>query len=258
METMEFDLIVGVHSIAAALKNPKRNIYRLILTDEGEADLIQRGNVSKIELSNFPVERVSGHKVQELAKSYYRQKNLEYQRVPSQMFLIASEVEILGPAELYAIADNGPFRILCLDQITDVHNAGAIIRTAAFYGIDAVVFPGKKSFGFTPSFFRIASGAAEHVQLIAANNLSRVIKKLNELNVTTIGLSEHAKRPFERKSTNSSSAERVCLVLGKEDTGISNAVLRQVQYDLSLKAKGEILSLNVASAAAISMEKCFG
>ena len=255
MESMEFDLIVGVHSIAAALKNSQRNIYKLILSDEGEAELIQRGKISKLELSKFPIERVSGHKVQELAKTYYRKKKLEYQRVPSQLFLVTSEIEILGPSDLYTMAENGPFKVLCLDQITDVHNAGAIIRTAAFYGVDAVVFPGKRSFGFTPSFFRIASGATEHVRLVSANNLSRVISKLNELNINTIGLSEHAEKPFNKESTNT---ERLCLVLGKEDTGISNAVMRQVEFQLSLQAKGEIFSLNVASAAAISMEKCFG
>ena len=255
MENTEFDLIVGVHSIVAALKNSQRNIYKIVLSDEGEEELIQRGNISKQELSQFPIEKVSGHKVQELAKNYYKEKKLEYQRVPSQAFLVASEIAVLGPAELYSLTEIGPIKILCLDQITDVHNAAAIIRTASFYGVSAVVFPGKKSFGFTPSFFRIASGAAESVKLVSANNLSRVVSKLNELNVVTVGLSEHAANPFNKELVNT---EKLCLVLGKEDTGISNAVMRQVQFQLCLESQGDIKSLNVASAAAISMEKCFG
>lgn len=255
MENTEFDLVIGVHSIVHALKNSRRNIYELILSDEGESELIKRGGISKVELSKLPVKRVSGHKVQELAKKYFRMKNLDYQRVPSQVFLIASELEVQGPVDLYKLAETTSVKILCLDQITDVHNAGAIIRTASFYGIDAVVFPGKGSFGMTPSFFRISSGAAEYVKLFTVNNLSRVISKLNDLNVATIGLSERAERPFEKSSSNT---EKICLVLGKEDTGISNAVMRQVTYQLKLSPVGDILSLNVASAAAISMEKCFG
>lgn len=251
----EFDLIVGIHSIAAAIQNSEREIIKLVLSDEGEEELLKRSNLNKAALSKINVERVSGHKLQELAKEYYKQLELEYHRVPSQVFLIASKLKILETTELYSLAKKESIKLLCLDQISDVNNAAAIIRTAAFYAVDAVILPGKKSFGLTPSFFRIASGATEYIKLINASNLTKVISKLNELGVITIGLSEHANKSLSNEVLDNS--KKVCLVLGKEDTGISNAVMRQVTYELSLTPKGEIKSLNVSAAAAISMEKCF-
>jgi 23S rRNA (guanosine2251-2'-O)-methyltransferase len=256
MEAADFDLIIGIHSISAAIKNPSRNIKELVLTDEGEQELLKRGSLSRSELSNLPVQKVANHKLQELSKKYYKQLNLDYQRVPSQVFLVADSMQMEDPGWLYRFLENKTdAKVLCLDQITDVHNAAAIMRTASFYGIDAVVVPNKKSFGLTPSFFRIASGASEYVNLVWASNLSKVVSKLNDLGVMTVGLSEHSENPFSKKLVAQNNG--LCLVLGKEDTGISNAVMRQVKYQLSLESLGEIKSLNVAAAAAISMEKCF-
>lgn len=251
----EFDLIIGIHSIAAAILNNKRQVIKLVLSDEGEQELLKRSSLSRSNLASINIERVSGHKVQELAKQYFKEKNLEYTRVPSQIFLIATPLEVYGMNELNNFQKDENIRLLCLDQISDVHNAGAIIRTAAFYGVNAVILPGKKSFGATPSFFRIASGATEHIKLISVSNLGKAIKKLNELGFVTVGLSEHATNPLKEDIIQQTS--KLCLVLGKEDTGVSHAVMRQVSYELALSPRGEIKSLNVAAAAAISMEKCF-
>lgn len=251
----EFDLIIGIHSIAAAILNPNRMVIKIVLSDDGEAELLKRSSVTKKTLRELNVHKVSGHKVQELAKDYFKELKLEYTRVPSQVFAIVSPLETLGVNELYSLAGKESLRLICLDQISDVHNAGAIIRTASFYGVDAVILPGKKSFGLTPSFFRIASGATEFIKMISVSNLGKVIKKLGELGVVTVGLSEHATNPLQENDIQ--SLKKVCLILGKEDTGISNAVMRQVEYQLSLAPKGETKSLNVSAAAAISMEKCF-
>ncbi|MBD66806.1 MAG: hypothetical protein CME62_16505 [Halobacteriovoraceae bacterium] len=249
----DFNLIVGIHSIICALKNPKRNIYHLYATEDALEEIKK-----DVQLSSDKIKLCSSHKIQEEAKSYFKKLKLEYQRVPSGAFLVCSELELYSVNQLYdAVAEKDSLKILCLDQISDVHNAGAILRTANFYGVDFVVVPDKKSFGLTPSFFRIASGAAEYVPLVSSSKLTKVIAKLKSLNVFCVALSEHANSDFQQL-IEATGPSKVCLVLGKEDTGISNAVLRLIDHHVSLESKGETQSLNVSAAAAISMEKCFG
>ena len=247
-----FDLVVGIHSIICALKNKNRKCYKLVGTEDA-IDEIKKS----IKFENLNVEMYASHKVQEEAKEYYRDLDLEYQRVPSGVFLLCSELEVLDVADLYkAVSENAKLKILCLDQVTDVHNAAAILRTASFYGVDYVVVPDKKSFGLTPSFFRIASGAAEYVPLVGVSKLTKTLTKLKDLGVNIIALSEHAKGDLNADNIRESESS-ICIVLGREDVGISNAVLRVIDNHISLDTMGDTQSLNVSIAAAVTMEKCF-
>lgn len=246
----DFDLIVGQHSILEALQNAKRRHYLLVGTEESLA-LIPK-NLRPAQTKTY-----SKHKVQEESKTYFKQLDLEYQRVPTNLFLVSSPLESTPLPEFYAeVESRQSLRVLALDQISDVHNAGAIVRTAVFYNVDYIIIPGRKSFGLTPSFFRIASGATEHVKLVEANKLSKTITKVKELGATAIALSEHAEGDLS--SVLSDKQKNLVLVLGKEDTGISHAVMRVCDYKLALEPQGQIKSLNVSIASAVAMEKCFG
>jgi 23S rRNA (guanosine2251-2'-O)-methyltransferase len=249
---LEKEIIVGLHSIAAALENRARSEHKITATDEG---IIEFQKKHKILLKNTTaqVDIVSGHALQERAKKIYQFMNLEFSRVPSGMFL---ETTGLPTFTLKEILDKNPSRLLLLDQITDVHNGAAILRTAAFYGVEGVIIPSEKSFGLTPSFYRISSGAAEYVPLIRVSSMSRAVHTLNENAYLTIGLSEHSAEEYS--PDNSLSENRICLVLGAEETGLSHAVMRAVQKTMALNTQGKIKSLNVSSAAAIAMEKTFG
>src|SRR5690606_2934985 len=119
-----------------------------------------------------------------------------------------------------------------LDQITDVHNGAAIMRTASFYGVTGILVPSEKSFGLTPSFYRIASGATEYLNIIRVNSLSRAVGQLNEAGFLTVGLSEHSSENLNEKDLRAES--KICLLLGAEETGLSNAVMRLVQKNLSI------------------------
>ncbi|MFP5384964.1 MAG: TrmH family RNA methyltransferase [Bacteriovoracia bacterium] len=249
---VEFDLIFGLHSIAAALQNPRRVHQKLVATDEGLVELQRKHKINPKNL-NVKIEIVSSHSLQEQAKKLCMHMDLDFTRVPSGIYLQTS------PLETYTIQDflkNPEARLLALDQITDVHNGAAILRSACFYGVHGVLVPSEKSFGLTPSFYRIASGAVEHVSLIRVNSLSRAVGQMNEAGFLTVGLSEHSTENLTQDELR--AQKKICLLLGAEETGLSNAVARLVQKNLSLPSQGEIKSLNVSSAAAIAMEKCFG
>jgi len=247
----DIDLIIGIHSIKAALANPKRHNIEIYLTEDSEKELasVIPQNVKKIIFSS--------HKIQEEAKIFFKQMDLDYQRIPGGAFLISSSLAEVDMNDFYEFVAEGNRKILCLDQISDVHNGGAILRTAAFYGVDAVILPSKKSFRYTPGYFRISSGAHEHIQLVQVQNLSKTLRKLKDLQTEIIGLSEHAQSALDVKKIKEKSSN-LALVLGKEETGISNAVMRIVDHKLSLTSQGSIKSLNVSVASAISLEKCFG
>ncbi len=249
---VDFDLVFGLHSIAAALKNPSRSHMKLVATDEGLQELQKKHRIVPKNY-NVKTDILSSHALQEQAKKLCMHMDLDFTRVPSGIYLQTSPLQTYTIQEFRTRPDA---RLLALDQITDVHNGAAILRSACFYGINGVLIPSEKSFGLTPSFYRIASGAVEYVNLIRVNSLSRAVGQLNEAGYTTVGLSEHSSENLTQAELR--AQKKICLLLGAEETGLSNAVARLVQKNMSLPSQGEIKSLNVSSAAAIAMEKCFG
>jgi 23S rRNA (guanosine2251-2'-O)-methyltransferase len=247
---LEFDIIFGLHSIAEALRNPSRVHDKLFCTDEGLNELVRKHKINPKQFE-VKIEILSSHLLQENGKKYCHQLGLEFTRVPSQIFLKTSALETHSLKEFL---QKPKLKILALDQITDVHNGAAILRTASFYGVDIVIIPGSKSFGFTPSFYRISSGAVEHLHMVRVSSLSKAVSQMKDAGINIIGLSEHAETELIKQKL----PEKMCLILGAEETGLSHAVERLVDQKMALKAIGSIKSLNVSAAAAIAMEKCFG
>jgi len=251
---MDHDMIVGIHSIAEALKNYEREIFEIVATDEGLEELKKRGGLKRDEIPMDKVRIMEGHALQEEAKMIYRDMDMEFQRVPSGVYMLVSPINIYEPTWIYTQLESRiPIRILVLDQVTDAHNGAAIMRTAAFYGVDAILISARGNFGMGPGFSRIASGATEHVKIVRCSALPKTITKIKELGAICIGLSEHATGTLG----DIDKSKPICLVLGAEDVGMSHAVSRVVETTISLKPAGKIKSLNVSVAAAIAMEKIF-
>ncbi|MDD0854843.1 RNA methyltransferase [Halobacteriovorax sp. GB3] len=246
-------IIVGIHSIAEALRNNDRIVRRLYATEEGLSELRKKGELKKEFLDRVQVKLFSPHKLQEEAKSEYKRLDFHYTRVPSGVFLLAEDLEDEDFSwVMNEMTKKENLRILCLDQVTDVHNAAAIMRTACFYGVDAIIVSTKGNFGKAPSFSRIASGALEHVKIVKCASLPKTITKLQKAGFTCVGFSEHEKNEAKELPN-----ENLCLVLGAEDVGLSNAVMRSLDKVVAFKTKGAIKSLNVSVAAAVAMEKFF-
>ncbi len=242
---MSKDLIIGFHSIFHALKNPKRKIIEVLATDKGLQEY--KKQYSPIDAN---VRKLKPHDFQTQSEKLYKEAGFKFQKITSGVLLVAESLEYKSHAWLYDhLEKNEKVTLLALDQVTDIQNAGAILRTAAFYNIDALIIGMKGSFSLTPSFFRNASGAFEHVPFIQVPSLSKTLKTLSDKNVKIIGLSEEASDgSFERSS-------KECFIMGSEDTGLSHAVERCVDYNIALKAAGEIESLNVSVATAVTLER---
>lgn len=247
-----FDLIIGIHSIGEALKNIGRTHRKIVATKESLKELEKYLKGNKL-FEKLETEIVDSHKLQELAKVKFKELNFDFQRIPSNIFLETSLTETFDPSIVYDEILKGPCRIFCLDQVTDLHNSAAIIRTAAFFGVDFLVTSQKGSFGISPKFFRIASGGVEHVKMVRCASLPKFLKKLTDAGVPVIGFSEHANSEF---STLQKEGPR-CLVMGAEDVGLSNAVSRCTTHIMAFKSQGAIKSLNVSVASALAMQSGF-
>lgn len=255
MNQTDHDMIIGIHSIAEAIRNPQRQIFEIVATDEGYQEFKKRSGLRENEIPLTKVRWLESHALQEEAKRIYQDMELEFQRVPSGIFMLVSPIEIFEPTWIYEQLESRiPIKILALDQVTDAHNGAAIMRTAAFYGVDCILLSARGNFGTGPGFSRIASGATEYVKIVKCSGLPKALTKLKDLGATVIGLSEHATGDLGEID----NKKPICLVLGAEDVGMSHAVGRVVETTISFKPQGKIKSLNVSVAAAIAMEKIFG
>jgi len=243
------DIITGIHSITEALKNEKRKNRVLFCTKDALTKL--KPKVGRTE-DYAKIEILNTGELQTRAQQIFKEHQFHYSRISSGMFLVTDPLMYKSSAFLYDLIEQGAKKFLVLDQVTDAHNAGAIFRTAAFYGVDAIIHSVKGSFGRSPGFFKIASGAAEHVHSVSVPKLGQCILKLVEKNVFCVGITE------DGKSEVSFPDGPICLIMGAEETGISFNVKRILDSKMRLDAIGEIETLNVSIASAIAMEKLMG
>ncbi|PIP92712.1 MAG: hypothetical protein COW00_05260 [Bdellovibrio sp. CG12_big_fil_rev_8_21_14_0_65_39_13] len=248
---MNVDLIVGVHSIAWALK----------MRNHQGAELVICRDVLDSQLAEFKkspellITIVSPENFQAEAQKLFSYLGFEYQRVPGNAVLKINSLEIYELDWLYKeLERKDNFKMLILDSVTDVHNRAAIMRTAAFYKIDAMLFSQKNFDGFPPSFYRIASGGTELVSVVNCSSLPRAIEQLKERGLAVIGFDERG----ETLNRESCSDKKLALVLGAEDTGLSNAVQRTLTKVVALDGPGELKTLNVSVSAAVAMQKIWG
>jgi len=242
---MSFDLIVGYHSIHHALENTDRANKEIFATKEG-----LKKYKSKYQINESNVQFLDQREIRSVYTKHCVEKGFNSTKLHGDIFLISDELPELGNAFLYSLIEKKEsLRLLALDRVTDIHNAAAILRTAAFYNLDGLILSQKSTLSYTPGFFRIASGGFEHVPVMRTPNLSKTLKTLSSKQVTTIGLSEEVENSsLEQKSS-------WCLVLGSEEMGLSHAVERSVDEHICLKSHGKIDSLNVSIAASIALEK---
>lgn len=248
------DIIFGVHAIIEAINNPLRTGKKLYSTPETLAKWQREGLLKQDLSTQWEIVEKTPHSLQEEAKKLCLEQNFQFKRVPSHAFLTAHPLPERDLRDLYQRIKNPPCRLILLDQVTDVHNLAAILRTAAFYNVSAVVVSRKGGINLSPGFFRVSSGAVEHVPLINVTNLSRTVKQLREKGVTLLGLSQDA----SKSSPENFSPETLGLVLGAEENGLSHAVQRALDCCYALKNDGPLKGLNVSVAAAVAMEKFFG
>jgi 23S rRNA (guanosine2251-2'-O)-methyltransferase len=154
----------------------------------------------------------------------------------------------LEPLDLSDIVSRSGI-VLVLDQITDPHNAGAILRTAAAFGVDAVVVTHRHAPEMAGVVAKAASGGLEHVAIVGVVNLARALERLGDSGYLRLGLDSEA----ELSLAQTPLRRPIALVLGGEGKGLRRLSRENCDHLVRLDMPGAIKSLNVSNACAVAL-----
>jgi 23S rRNA (guanosine2251-2'-O)-methyltransferase len=146
-------------------------------------------------------------------------------------------------------ASGRPLLLLVLDGIQDPHNLGACLRTADAAGVDAVVVPRHGAASLGPTVSKVAAGAAETLPFAQVMNIGKTLAWLGEYGVMRIGTSDRGSESLY----DTDATGPVALVMGREEKGLSRAVLERCDHVASLPMSGQVSSLNVSVAAGVCL-----
>jgi len=136
-----------------------------------------------------------------------------------------------------------------LDQVTDPHNIGAIMRSASAFGAHGIIMQNRHAPEITGTLAKTACGAVDHIPVAYETNLGRAVTYLQEHGYQTIGLDERAEKTLSEITL----PAKAVLILGAEGKGMRPHLREQCDYLVRLPTQGAILSLNVSNAAAVAL-----
>ena len=224
------DLIYGVHPVAEALKNPQRKIFSL--------------KASKNAADRLAEEIAARGITPEIVHPRELDKRLGADAVHQGLLL---EAKPLAQPRLDEIAKSGI--VVLLDQVTDPHNVGAILRTCAAFNVTALVATARHSPEASAVLFKSASGAYEHVPFVKVTNLSRAMAELKDYGFRIAGLDSEAAETISEIDR----APPIALVLGAEGKGLRLLTRNSCDHLVRLEMDGPIKSLNVSNACAVAL-----
>ncbi|HWJ74212.1 MAG TPA: 23S rRNA (guanosine(2251)-2'-O)-methyltransferase RlmB [Kaistia sp.] len=222
--------IYGIHAVAAALGNPNRVVLRLLATPNAAARLREEGATLPEAIEEADAKALD----RLLGESAVHQG-------------VAVLVEPLDPLPLSLLGDAR--LVVVLDQVTDPHNVGAILRSAVAFGADALLTTGRHAPAETGVLAKAASGALEWIKVVEVPNLARALDELGELGFHRVGLDSEGTATLE----GAMSGERIALVLGAEGKGLRRLSREKCDTVARLDMPGVIKSLNVSNAAALAL-----
>ena len=236
----------GVHSVESLLELEPERVLTLF-TLKGRDDQRLKNVLALADPFGISVQQASREKLEKLAGQPFHQGVVA--AVRPHPTLNEQDLDEL-------LKQNPQALLLALDQVTDPHNLGACIRTAAAMGVEAVIVARDRSASLTPTARKIAAGGAEKVKFIQVTNLARTLGNIKEeFNVRVVGtmLDEKALPVNEFDFTGTG----VCVVMGAEDTGLRPITQSQCDQTVYIPMAGNLQSLNVSVATGMALyEAC--
>lgn len=232
--------LYGKHAVLAALENPMRKIKRLMVTKRSH-DQYQDA-LTKIHLNHRALNP-------EIAAIEVFEKNLPNDSVHQGIALLTAALPDPHMDECCTIIPDQKNLVLVLDHVTDPHNVGAIIRSAAAFGAKAIITTDRHAPEESGVLAKSASGALENLPWVRVTNLSRALDQLAEMGYWRIGLDGHADQDIR----DADFGDNIALVLGAEGKGIRKGTADHCDGLVKLPISRTVESLNVSNAAAVAL-----
>lgn len=236
-------LICGKHPAFSALERRRRKIYNIFITQNLEKELIEFLQKNSLqELKNL-IKIVEKDFIENLAKGSLSQ-NIA---LISSKLKTKQQFDLLE--ELYNLEDkNNLPPLILLDEISDPHNVGAIIRSSIAFGVNKIIFCKHNAPSENSTIIKCAAGAIERAELIEATNFNNLMEKLKKIGYWCIGLAGEAKSDINAIR----NYKNIALIIGSEGNGIKNLIKKNC--DLLVKIPiNNVESLNASVAAALAL-----
>ena len=228
--------IIGQHAVIEALRNPKRKVLRIFLTEESKKN-IHKKSPNKNLLNDVKVY----FKTKKELDKYSTRENLQHQGY-------VAEIEHLQkPILKEYIKEKNEMTLICLDGVTDPRNIGSLIRSAASFNVDGVIIKERNFPSESKLLYKAASGAIEYIDIFEVSNINSTLKNLKEKNFWVYGFDGNGKKDFtdiEWKGNN-------VLLFGSEGSGMHKHTSKYADFLVKIEINEKIESLNISNSAAI-------
>ena len=228
--------IVGQHAVIEALKNQKRRVLRVFLTEESKKN-IHRKSPNKNLLDNVKVY----FKTKKELDKYSTKENLLHQGY-------VAEIEHLEkPILKEFVKSNNDITLVCLDGVTDARNIGSLIRSAASFRIDGIIIKQRNFPSESKLMYKAASGAIEYINIFEVSNINSTLKNLKDKNFWVYGFDGNGKKNF----TDIEWGGKNILVFGSEGFGMHQHTSKYTDFLVKINISEKVESLNISNSAAI-------
>jgi 23S rRNA (guanosine2251-2'-O)-methyltransferase len=238
-------VLCGIHAIQEALRVGARRIESIWLAEGKEGKRLQQMKALAVARGT-PIEIVAEPRLIVAAGTTMHQGIVAFVAAPPLLTFDELTARLILQSPIP--------HIVALDGVKDPRNLGAIIRSAAAFGIGGAIVPGRRAVGITATVTKAAAGGLEHVGVAEVTNLSQSLERLKRQGFWIVGADEQA----EISCRTFAFPTPLVLVLGDEGSGISPLVKRHCDVLVSIPVCGPLRSLNVAVAAAVLFYEVMG
>ena len=228
--------IIGQHAVIEALRNPKRKVLRVFLTEESKKN-IHKKSPNKNLLSDIKVY----FKTKKELDKYSTRENLQHQGY------VAEIEHIQKPILKEYIKGMNNVTLICLDSVTDPRNIGSLIRSAASFNLDGIIIKERNFPSESKLMYKAASGAIEHMNIFEVSNINSTLKNLKEKNFWVYGFDSNGNKNF----TNIDWKGNNILLFGSEGLGMHKHTSKYADFLVKIEINKKIESLNISNSAAI-------
>jgi 23S rRNA (guanosine2251-2'-O)-methyltransferase len=231
-------LIVGKHAVEEALKNPKRKIEKVFVTEDALKNL-NRENQSLNLLKGINVFYKSRRELDNLCG----RDEIAHQGLVAEV----EQLEDLSLKDFIKETDKKNINFLALEDVTDPRNIGSIIRTAASFNIDGIIVKDRSFPSKSKLLYRSASGGTEHIKIFKESNINTSLKYLKSHNFWVSAFDVTGKKDFTKNKWEGKNV----LLFGSEGFGLKHQTLKHSDFQFKINISKNIESLNISNSVAI-------